>query len=164
MIACAITTNFELKALHQRRLQAEQIRQAMLLDKSYQDRMIAILDAQKIRYSKDGFYMTWNSLKDMPVKDKVVLSSIAACESGFYVNAYNPKNKNGSTDGGLWQINSVHKLVNRNDPIQNKKKAVELYKDGYGLSNWKPSKHCWNPMIAKFDLKNILAYNENATD
>ena len=34
--------------------------------------------------------------------------AIANCESGLKPNAYNPTNNNGSTDGGLWQINSVH--------------------------------------------------------
>ena len=34
--------------------------------------------------------------------------AVASCESGLKPNAYNPKNNNGSTDGGLWQINSVH--------------------------------------------------------
>lgn len=34
--------------------------------------------------------------------------AVARCESGLKPNAYNPHNKNGSVDGGLWQINSVH--------------------------------------------------------
>lgn len=34
--------------------------------------------------------------------------AIVRCESGFNPNAYNPNNRNGSTDGGLWQINSIH--------------------------------------------------------
>lgn len=34
--------------------------------------------------------------------------AIAECESGLDANAINTKNKNGSTDGGLMQINSTH--------------------------------------------------------
>ena len=34
--------------------------------------------------------------------------AVANCESSLNANAYNPKNTNGSTDGGLWQINSIH--------------------------------------------------------
>lgn len=37
-----------------------------------------------------------------------VAVAVAKCESGLNPGAYNPNNKNGSTDGGLWQINSVH--------------------------------------------------------
>lgn len=33
---------------------------------------------------------------------------IAKCESGLNPNALNTKNKNGTSDGGLMQINSVH--------------------------------------------------------
>lgn len=41
-------------------------------------------------------------------EDPYTAVAIVACESGFKPNAYNPTNTNGSTDGGLWQINSVH--------------------------------------------------------
>lgn len=34
--------------------------------------------------------------------------AIARCESGLNPKAYNPKNTNGTTDGGLFQINSTH--------------------------------------------------------
>lgn len=48
--------------------------------------------------------------------------AIAKCESGLNPQAYNPNNSNGSTDGGLWQINTVHDGT-----------LVEL-----GLSKWDP--------------------------
>lgn len=34
--------------------------------------------------------------------------AVAKCESGLNPKAVNNKNKNGTTDGGLWQINDVH--------------------------------------------------------
>lgn len=34
--------------------------------------------------------------------------AIARCESNFKPNAINTNNPNGTIDGGLWQINSVH--------------------------------------------------------
>ena len=60
---------------------------------------------------------------------------IVACESGFNPGAYNPNNRNGSTDGGLWQINSVHdkKLqalgLDKFNPIDATKFARILYEE-----------------------------------
>lgn len=34
--------------------------------------------------------------------------AVAKCESGLKPTAHNPNNKDGTTDGGLWQINSIH--------------------------------------------------------
>lgn len=34
--------------------------------------------------------------------------AIAKCESNLNPKAYNPNNRDGSTDGGLFQLNSVH--------------------------------------------------------
>lgn len=48
--------------------------------------------------------------------------AVAKCESGFNPDAYNGKNKNGTTDGGLFQINSSHD-----------KRLNEL-----GLDKWNP--------------------------
>lgn len=41
-------------------------------------------------------------------EDPEVAIAVATCESGLKAHAYNPTNTNGSTDGGLWQLNSVH--------------------------------------------------------
>lgn len=37
-----------------------------------------------------------------------VAVAVATCESGLNPKAYNPNNRDGSTDGGLFQINSTH--------------------------------------------------------
>lgn len=37
------------------------------------------------------------------------MAKIVECESGFKLKAHNPYNKNGSTDSGLFQINSIHR-------------------------------------------------------
>lgn len=55
-------------------------------------------------------------------EDPQMALAIVNCESGFKPHAYNPTNTNGTTDGGLWQINDVH-----NPTLQ------EL-----GLSKWDP--------------------------
>lgn len=41
-------------------------------------------------------------------EDSARAIAIAKCESGLKPAAYNPNNPDGTTDGGLWQINTVH--------------------------------------------------------
>jgi Lysozyme like domain len=41
-------------------------------------------------------------------EDPSTAVAVATCESGLKPHAYNPNNRDGSTDGGLWQLNSVH--------------------------------------------------------
>jgi hypothetical protein len=56
-------------------------------------------------------------------------------------HAYNPRNTNGSTDGGLWQINSVHDKrlqqlgLDKYDPEDATKFARMLY-DERGWRDW----------------------------
>lgn len=47
-------------------------------------------------------------IRDTFPKESRKAIAIAFCESGLNPNAYNPDNRNGTTDGGLFQINSVH--------------------------------------------------------
>lgn len=62
------------------------------------------------------------------------------CESGLKPSAYNPSNKDGTTDGGIFQVNSVHdKRLNelgldKWDPEDNVKYARMLYEE----SGWLP--------------------------
>lgn len=68
--------------------------------------------------------------------------AIAYCESGLKPNAYNPHNDNGSTDGGLWQINSVHDSrlnalgLDKYDPEDATKFARMLYEERGGFQDW----------------------------
>jgi hypothetical protein len=74
---------------------------------------------------------------------------IVACESGFNPSAYNPNNRNGSTDGGLWQLNSVHdkKLqalgLDKFNPIDATKFARMLYEQN-GWRDWV----CYHKIVA----------------
>lgn len=67
--------------------------------------------------------------------------AVAECESGLKPTAYNPKNNDGSTDGGLFQINSTHDKrlgelgLNKYDPEDATKFARILY-DERGWSPW----------------------------
>lgn len=66
--------------------------------------------------------------------------AIALAESGGRTQALNTSNRNGSTDHGLFQINSVHKALleqyDWKDPVQNAKMALRIYRDAG--SKWTP--------------------------
>lgn len=47
-------------------------------------------------------------IRDTFPEDPEIALSIAKCESSFNPKAVNNSNTNGTTDGGLWQINSIH--------------------------------------------------------
>lgn len=63
-----------------------------------------------------------------------IMAAIAMAESGGNSAAVG-HNTNGSTDTGLWQINSVHNVSGMTDPEANAKEAVKIYKS-QGLSAW----------------------------
>lgn len=47
-------------------------------------------------------------IRDTFPEDPNTAVAIADCESGLNPKAYNPRNKDGSVDRGLFQLNSVH--------------------------------------------------------
>lgn len=59
--------------------------------------------------------------------------AIILAESGGNPNAFNKSNRDGSTDCGLFQINSVHKPSNCFDPANNAKLALGI---SHGGTNW----------------------------
>lgn len=65
------------------------------------------------------------------------MAAIALAESGGRTDAINTKNKNGTTDRGLWQINSVHGFSGAlsMDPVQNARQALQVWKS-QGLKAW----------------------------
>lgn len=50
----------------------------------------------------------------------VEVDIIVNCESKWNDKAFNDKNSNGSTDSGLWQINSIHKSISDADKMDYK--------------------------------------------
>ena len=68
--------------------------------------------------------------------------AIAGCESGFKAHAYNPNNPNGTTDGGLWQINDVHNGtldelgLDKYHPEDATRFARMLYEQRGGWEDW----------------------------
>ena len=72
--------------------------------------------------------------------------AIAYAESGGDPKAVNHANRNGSSDYGLFQINTVHKALlksgNWADPIDNAKMALKVYKDaGNRWTPWSTYNH-----------------------
>ena len=79
-------------------------------------------------------------------EDPQTAVAVANCESGLNANAYNPNNKDGSTDGGLWQINSTHNKrleqlgLDKFDPED----ATEFARLLYEESGWMPWVCYWH--------------------
>jgi len=48
------------------------------------------------------------------------VEKIVKCESNFNPQAVNNKNRNGTKDSGLWQINSIHKRISDTDKFDYK--------------------------------------------
>lgn len=69
----------------------------------------------------------------------VIATAIALAESGGNSDAMSPPNTNGTTDYGLWQINSVHQDLlsgkDWRDPAQN---AQMMFTISNGGTNWRP--------------------------
>lgn len=63
---------------------------------------------------------------------------VASAESGLNPRAVNTANKNGTSDYGLFQINSIHKptALERVDPYANAKRAYQIWKDAG--NKWAP--------------------------
>jgi hypothetical protein len=66
---------------------------------------------------------------------KLIAAAIALAESGGNPKAVNI-NTNGSTDRGLWQINSVHGSQSTFDVLKNAQAAVAISRNGSDWSPW----------------------------
>lgn len=82
--------------------------------------------------------------------DAPIMIEVARCESRFKTTAHNTTlNEDGTTDGGIFQLNSVHDQeltalgLDKFDPEDNIKFARILY-DRSGLQPWKSSEKCWS--------------------
>lgn len=80
-------------------------------------------------------------IKETFPEDPHTAVAVANCESGLNPKAYNPHNNDGSTDGGLWQINTVHDKslarlgLDKFDPEDATKYARILYEKN-GWRDW----------------------------
>jgi hypothetical protein len=72
--------------------------------------------------------------------DLVTAVAIAIAESGGNPTAVNRRNRNGTADFGLWQINSVHNALlkqgNWQNPADNARMAKAVYDDAGGFRPW----------------------------
>ena len=133
----------------------EQDREQARIEKMQSDLKLAISKANstakvKYSYTDENFYFVWGLLDNQDDKTVIDLMAVSYCESQFKPKAFNPKNKNGTHDGGLWQINSVHGLDTVFDPVDNRDKALELY-DSNGLKDWRSSQHCWKNVLSEYE-------------
>ena len=69
--------------------------------------------------------------------DRELARKIIACESSWNSNAIH-KNRDGTIDRGLWQINSIHRqsLEVVFNPIESTEWAIAKYKSGRGFTDW----------------------------
>lgn len=87
--------------------------------------------------------------KEYGVNAQVAIK-IAECESSLNIDAFNPSNRDGSSDKGLYQINSVHYettqslgLDVKSSMYDNIEYAMMLMKEN-GTRDWYSSQHCWS--------------------
>ena len=87
---------------------------------------------------KSGRY-SFSQLEDIWVaaggnkRYEVIAAAVAMAESGGVPNAVNTANSNGTTDRGLWQINSSHGAQSTFNVLKNAQAAVAISFNG---SNW----------------------------
>lgn len=81
----------------------------------------------------------WQQAGGNPVY-AAMAAAIALAESGGNPQSTN-SNSNGTTDRGLWQINSIHGSQSTFDPLANAKAAVAISKNG---TNWRPWCTAWS--------------------
>lgn len=68
------------------------------------------------------------------IRNSKLAAAIAMAESGGDPNAFN-RNRNGSVDRGLWQINSIHGGLSTFDPMGNARAMASISGGG---RNWNP--------------------------
>lgn len=88
-----------------------------------------------------------------------IAAAIAMAESGGKSDATND-NTNGSTDRGLWQINSIWGALSTYDVNANAKAAVQISNNG---TNWKPWVTYTTGKYLQFLQGNVPASNTGTT-
>lgn len=90
------------------------------------------------------------------------MAHVAECESGGDAGIVH-QNTNGTTDTGLWQINSVHTRDHPSwtvawlkVPANNAAAMKTLYDSSRGVEHWKASMGCWLPKISSNALGSTL--------
>ncbi len=91
--------------------------------------------------------------------DNYIAYKVMMAESCGRVKAYNPHNKNGSTDKGIFQINSVHKKTNLYNWQHNIDVAFNIYKsrNNWDSNGWK-AWSSYNNGRYKKDINKLCPY------
>ncbi len=96
----------------------------------------------KPKYQLLGFTSSKQQIKEAIIEEfGHTMAKVVECESNFKLKAFNPHNKNGSTDHGLFQINSIHKSNARKmgidlDTIQGQFQYARYLVDKNGYRDW----------------------------
>ncbi len=102
--------------------------------------LVAPANAEFVPSSSEDIIRYVAEKKDF--KDVQLLLDIAFCESSLNYRAYNI-NKNGSSDMGLFQFNTIHNFGEKPlDPYWATEKAIEWIRAGK-ISAWYSSAKCW---------------------
>jgi soluble lytic murein transglycosylase-like protein len=117
-------------------------------DKSHE--VVEVVEVEEVKSSKINYPPLISEVKSEITKQAQLYRvdvgralAIAKAESSFRAGAVN-KNKNGSTDKGVYQINSIHKVsdICRLDYKCNIEWAIrKMAREGFGA--WNASKHKW---------------------
>lgn len=119
-------------------------------DTTFIDKVQTVAVSLNRSFDRDTAQNVYSYLQDKLDSDDVTkLMLVALCESGFNPQASN-KNTNKSTDGGVFQINSIHgySYDELKNPIKNTDVAIKLYTDS-NLQPWNSSKSCWSQGLKK---------------
>lgn len=90
-------------------------------------------------YSFSQLQDLWKQAGGNPAS-ATMAAAVAMAESGGNPNSTN-HNTNGTTDRGLWQINSIHGSLSVFDPMANARAAVQISNNG---TTWRPWCTAWS--------------------
>lgn len=85
-------------------------------------------------YTQSQLQDLWVQAGGNPAKAQIA-SAIAMAESGGKSNATD-NDSNGTTDKGLWQINTSNGALSTYNPLANARSAVQLSDNGTNWSDW----------------------------
>ena len=134
-------------SVYKARAEAKRLEALQAVQKAEADKLAQVQAEERDRAEKarlavinSGECGQWQALVAGYNWNTRIATAVMRAESGCRANAFNPSNSDGSTDGGLFQVNSVHcpHLIScgeRSDPAKNVAAAYKIYASG-GWNAW----------------------------